>query len=472
MGRNSNNHPLLRQVRIESVAAEGKALARVDDMVVFVSGVVPGDVVDIQVQKKSKNFREGIPVFFHEHSPLKVPAFCEHFGVCGGCKWQNLPYASQLEFKQQQVVDQLTRIGKVELGLIEPILPSPETTYYRNKLEFSFSNRRWLTRDEVDSHRPYEDMDGLGFHVPKMFDRIVDVRHCHLQPEPSNSIRNACRAYAKEHQLSFYDAREHSGFLRNMIVRTTTTGQAMVVLSFGQDRPEARAALLDHLAAQFPQVTSWMYVVNTKRNDSMGDQQVLPYAGADHIVEQMDDLRFKIGPKSFYQTNPRQAHELYKIAREFADLKGREVVYDLYTGTGTIANFVARSAAKVVGIEYVEEAILDARHNAELNGITNASFFAGDMKDVLSAEFIAREGRPDVVITDPPRAGMHPDVLKALLAAAPERVVYVSCNPATQARDILGLSERYRVERTRPVDMFPHTHHVENVALLRRIDPA
>ena len=399
---------------------------------------------------------------------MREEPVCEHYGTCGGCKWQHLPYSEQLRFKQQQVADQLGRIGKIELPAVSPILGSAKTLFYRNKLEFTFSNKRWLTAEEITSGDEIADSPALGFHIPNLFDKVLDIRKCWLQDDPSNPIRLAVREFCLENGYSFYNIREHKGLMRNLIVRTSTTGEVMAIVVFGENDPQRIDALLQHTAEKFPQITSLMYVVNTKLNDTIGDLDILLYKGNDHIFEQMEGLRFKIGPKSFYQTNSLQAYELYKIARDFAALTGAETVYDLYTGTGTIANFVARQCRKVVGVEYVPEAIEDAKVNARLNGIGNAVFYAGDMKDVLNERFIAENGRPDVVILDPPRAGIHEDVARTILTAAPARIVYVSCNPATQARDVALLDGAYRVTKIQPVDMFPHTHHVENVVQLMR----
>lgn len=455
-------------VRITDIGAEGKAIARVNDVVVFTTHVIPGDVVDLQVTKKRTKYMEAIVKRVVEESPDRVPSFCEHFEVCGGCKWQFLPYEKQLFYKQKQVADQLRRIGRIELPEITPILGSKKTTFYRNKLEFGFSNKRWLTSAEMGLEGDDINMNALGFHVPGMFDKIININKCWLQGDPSNQIRDFIKKYADENRLEYFDRRIQSGLLRNIIIRTSTTGEVMLIVSFFRNDQEDIESLMAALAAEFPQISSLMYVVNEKGNDTITDQEILVYRGKDHILEEMEGLKFKIGPKSFYQTNSEQAYELYKVAREFAGLKGGEVVYDLYTGTGTIANFVARNVKKVVGIEYVPEAIEDAHVNSELNGIGNISFFAGDMKKILTSEFISLHGKPDVIITDPPRAGMDEDVVKTILEAAPDRVVYVSCNPATQARDLALMDEIYQVIRIQPVDMFPHTHHVENVVLLEK----
>ena len=468
MGRNRNRKPLLENIEIIKLAAEGKAIAKVDDKVVFVTNVIPGDVVDVQVTKKRKSFMEGHPVVFHKYSDLRVDAFCEHFGICGGCKWQNLPYEEQLKFKQQEVLDNLSRIGKIDLPEANPILPSAKTKFYRNKLEFTFSNKRYLTFDEINSEDEIARTPALGFHVPRLFDKIVDINKCHLQAEPSNAVRLAIKDYAFANDLSFFDIRNQEGFLRTLIIRTSTTGDIMVIVVFYHEDVEKREGLMAHIAEKFPEITSLMYVINEKGNDTIGDQDVISYKGADHIFEQMEDLKFKIGPKSFYQTNSEQAYELYSKTREFANIQKNEVVYDLYTGTGTIANFVARQAKKVIGIEYVPEAIEDAKLNSEINGIDNTSFFAGDMKNVLNAEFITEHGHPDMMIVDPPRAGMHADVVKTILQAAPNRIVYVSCNSATQARDLEMMDHAYKVTKVQAVDMFPHTHHVENIVLMEK----
>ena len=469
VARKKANYPLIEALEIETVAAEGKALGHYGEMVVFVPMAVPGDVVNVQIYSKRRRFMEGRIVDFVEKSPMRTAPVCRHYGVCGGCKWQHLPYAEQLRFKQEQVVDQLTRIGKIELPPVEPIVGSEKIFFYRNKLEFTFCDKRYLTYEEIASlpqDAPRE--PALGFHIPNMFDKVLDIEKCHLQPDPSNEIRNDLREFCLDHGYSFYNVREHSGLMRNLIVRTASTGETMAIVVFGRDERRAIEKVMERLATRFPQIASLMYVVNTKLNDTIGDLDIVRYAGEDHIFERMEGLRFKIGPKSFYQTNSAQAYELYKIAREFAELTGDEIVYDLYTGTGTIANFVAGRCRKAVGVEYVPEAIEDAKINSEINGIANTVFYAGDMKDVLDGEFIAANGRPDVVILDPPRAGVHEDVIRTLLRAAPSRIVYVSCNPATQARDIALLNAAYRVTRIRPVDMFPHTHHVENVVQLMR----
>ena len=468
MGRGRKVKPFIENVTITDIGAEGKAIARVEDVVVFTTHVIPGDVVDLQVTKKRTKYMEARVTRVVTESPDRVPAFCGHFEVCGGCKWQFLPYEKQLFYKQKQVADQLRRIGRIELPEITPILGSKKTTYYRNKLEFGFSNKRWLTQNEMGLEGDDINMNALGFHVPGMFDKIIDIDKCWLQGDPSNQIRNFVKKYADENRLEFFDRKIQAGLLRNIIVRTSTTGDVMLIVCFFRDETEAREKLLAAIAAEFPMITSLMYVINGKGNDTITDQEIVVYKGKDYILEEMEGLKFKIGPKSFYQTNSEQAYELYKVAREFAGLNGDEIVYDLYTGTGTIANFVARNVKKVVGIEYVPEAIEDAHVNSELNGIENTSFFSGDMKKILTSGFIAQHGHPDVIITDPPRAGMDDDVVRTILETAPEKVVYVSCNPATQARDLALMDESYKVTRIQPVDMFPHTHHVENVVLLER----
>ena len=446
-------------------------MAKVNELVIFVPYVVPGDVVDLQVKRKKNHYAEAVAVKFHEKSPLRTEPFCSHFGVCGGCKWQCLSYEEQLKYKQKQVFDNLTRIGKVELPEFRPILGSEKTRFYRNKLEFTFSNKRWLTEEEVKQDVKYDQMNAVGFHIPGAFDKVLAIDKCWLQDDISNQIRNAVRDYAYAHNFPFFDLRTQEGLLRNIMIRTSSTGELMVVLQCKVTDDEGRRKMeeiLQFMTDSFPQITSLMYVINNKCNDTIGDLDVEVFKGNDHIFEEMEGLRFKVGPKSFYQTNSEQAYNLYKVAREFAGLTGNELVYDLYTGTGTIANFVARQARKVVGIEYVPEAIEDAKVNSALNGIDNTLFYAGDMKDILTNDFIAEHGRPDVIITDPPRAGMHNDVIDVILAAEPKRIVYVSCNPATQARDLQLLDGKYKVTAVQPVDMFPHTHHVENVVQLER----
>jgi len=469
--RKKKSLPVLENVTITAVAAEGKALARVDDKVVFVPYVVPGDVVDLQVKRKKNSYMEAVAINFHEKSPLRDTPFCEHYGVCGGCKWQCLKYEEQLKAKQQQVFDNLSRIGKVELPEFMPILGSKKTREYRNKLEYGFSNKRWLTEEEVKQDVKYDVMDAVGFHISGAFDKILDIEKCHLMDDLQNKIRNDIRDYALKNGLVFYDLRLNEGLLRSMMLRNSNTGEFMLLMQFRIDTKEEKQQALDlmqHLADTFPEITSLLYVDNHKANDTFGDQEVHCFKGTDFIYETMEDLKFKVGPKSFYQTNTDQAYELYSVARNFAGLTGEELVYDLYTGTGTIANFVAKKAKKVIGIEYVPEAIEDAKVNSEINGIANTLFYAGDMKDILNKEFIEEHGRPDVIITDPPRAGMHQDVIDTILFASPKRIVYVSCNPATQARDLQLLDADYKVMAVQPVDMFPHTQHVENVVLLEK----
>lgn len=503
MARKKKELPLLEKVTITDVAAEGKALARVNDMVVFVPYVVPGDVVDLQVKRKKHSYAEAVAVKFHEYSPLRSEPFCKHFGVCGGCKWQCLKYEEQIRYKQKQVTDNLVRIGKIELPEISPILGSEQTERYRNKLEFTFSNKRWLTQEEIDSELKIENSklkvdttddaiqpednsqfsilnsqfnrNAVGFHIPGAFDKVLAIDECHLMDDICNRIRNGVRDYAYEHNLTFFDLRSQEGMLRNMMIRIAEDENdrsikgLMVVMQFKIVVPEEEAQmkqLLQFMADTWPEITSLIYVINNKCNDTIGDLPIHVFKGEDHIIEEMEGLKFKVGPKSFYQTNSRQAYNLYKVTREFAGLTGDELVYDLYTGTGTIANFVSRKARQVIGIEYVPEAIEDAKVNSDINGIDNTLFFAGDMKDILNQEFINQYGRPDVIITDPPRAGMHNDVIDTILFAEPKRIVYVSCNPATQARDLSLLDVKYKVLKVQPVDMFPHTHHVENVVLL------
>lgn len=461
---------ILENVKIEAVAAEGKSLAHVDGTVVFVEFAVPGDIVNVKVTKKKKNYMEGFILEIVKPSEDRLQPFCEHFGICGGCRWQPLPYDMQLKAKQQQVWDQLVRIGHLEIPDISPILPSDKTKYYRNKLEFTFSNKRWIYNNEDPDSLTDEERLGLGFHVGKFFDKVLDIKHCSLQPDPSNEIRLFIREYAVTHNLEFYNIRENTGFLRNIIVRNNQVGDVMLTVCFAYDDQDKIVPMLDAIAAEFPQIKSLYYVINEKLNDSISDLDCILYKGEDAIWETMGKLKFKIGPKSFYQTNSEQAYKLYSVAKEFAALTGNEVVYDLYTGTGTIAQFISDKASKVIGIEYVKEAIEDARINAEANGITNCTFFDGDMKDILTADFIKEHGKPEVMIIDPPRAGMHPDVVKVIMEAAPERIVYVSCNPASQARDLAMMSPMYEITAVQPVDMFPHTMHVENVCALKLKD--
>lgn len=478
MGK-KKNLPILENVTITGVAAEGKALAKVQGderqgttgMVVFVSNCVPGDVVDLQVTKKKHSFMEAKVLRIVKPSDVRCKAQCRHFGVCGGCKWQILPYAEQLKYKQQQIVDNLTRIGKIELPEISPILGSKHIYEYRNKLEFTCADRKWLPWEEIEAAGGLDKIDssyGIGFHIPNCFDKVLDIDECHLMPDINNRIRNGVREYARAHGMTFYNEHTHEGQLRTLILRNNHKGELMLIVSFGEKVNQECMNLLEYLHQEFPEIISLLYVENEKYNDTIGDLEVKVYFGQDHIIETMEGLQFKVGPKSFYQTNTEQAYELYKVARDFAGLTGDELVYDLYTGTGTIANFVARQAKQVIGIEYVPEAIEDAKVNSKINGIENTLFFAGDMKDILNDDFVSTYGKPDVIITDPPRAGMHEDVINVILNAAPKRVVYVSCNPATQARDLQLLDEKYKVTKVQPVDMFPHTQHVENVVLLEK----
>lgn len=471
MARKRKPLPLLENIQIEGIAAEGKAIARVDNKVIFIPYAVPGDIVDLQVTRKKSHYAEATIASIIQPSPMRIQPFCKHFGVCGGCKWQSLPYEEQLKAKQQQVEDVLTRIGKVPFPKILPIIGSKKTKAYRNKLEFGFSNKKWLTKEQIESGVVFSDMNAVGFHIPGAFDKILDLKECFLMDDFNNRIRNGLRSYVIEKGYSFFDLRNQNGLLRNMMLRKTSTGEIMVLLQFcireAQEEKEAQD-VLQWIKTTFPEITSLLYVNNTKCNDTISDLYIYKYSGTDCIYEQMEDLQFKIGPKSFYQTNSEQAFTLYKVVREFAYLSGNEYVYDLYTGTGTIANFIAGKAKRVLGIEYVSEAIQDAKENAVLNNLDNIQFFAGDMKDILTDNFVALYGRPDVIITDPPRAGMHNDVISTILFAAPKRIVYVSCNPATQARDVSLLSADYHITKVQPVDMFPQTHHVENVLLMER----
>lgn len=476
------NLPIFENITITDVAAEGKALVRINDIVTFVPNCVPGDIVDLQITKKKHSFMEAKVLRLVKPSNVRCEARCKHYGLCGGCKWQILPYEEQLKYKQQQVIDNLTRIGKITVngerlemsGALQPILGSKHIYEYRNKLEFTFADRKWLPWEQIEAAGGLGNIDtnyGLGFHISNCFDKVLDIEECHLMPEINNRIRNGIREYAKAHEMSFYNEHTHEGLLRTLILRSNHQGELMLIVVFGEElkdnsqRSKAKG-LLEWLHQEFPEIISLLYIENTKMNDTIGDQNVKTYFGQDYIIEEMEGLQFKVGPKSFYQTNTEQAYELYKVARNFAGLTGTELVYDLYTGTGTIANFVARQARQVIGIEYVPEAIEDAKVNSNINKIENTRFFAGDMKDILNNAFIAKHGRPDVIITDPPRAGMHEDVINVILNAEPKRIVYVSCNPATQARDLQLLDEKYSVQKVQPVDMFPHTQHVENVVLL------
>lgn len=466
MGRRiPQDKKFISDVEVIDIAEEGKGVAKHDNLVLFIERAVPGDIVDVELMRKKKNFAEGKIAEVKVASEYRIDPFCAHFGVCGGCKWQHMTYDSQLKFKEQYVGNALSRIGKVDVSSMEPILGSAQTEYYRNKLEYTFSNKRWLT--SLDEVEPGDSMDALGFHVPGRFDKILTIDHCFLQQDPSNDIRNSIFEYAKENFMSFYDLRDHQGALRNLIIRTSSTGELMVIVVFAYPEEGQVDLLMSYIKDKFPEITSLLYIINQKRNDTIFDQDIHVYAGRDFIYEEMEGLKFKVGPKSFYQTNSNQAYELYKITREFADLKGDELVYDLYTGAGTIANFVARSAREVIGVEYVPTAIEDAKINSQTNNIHNTKFYAGDMKDVLTADFIQEHGKPDVVITDPPRAGMHPDVVQRILEMESDKVVYVSCNAATQARDLESLTTKYDLVRIKPVDMFPHTQHVENVVLLK-----
>lgn len=469
MSRKSTPKIVFNHVKVLDAGAKGVSVAKAPDgKVVFIPNVVPGDIVDVQTFKKRKSYYEGKAIRFHEFSEFRTEPVCEHFGVCGGCKWQNMKYEQQLIFKQNEVKNHLQRIGKIDLPEFEPILGSSAQFFYRNKMEFGFSNARWMTEQELDSTEEIDNKNALGFHIPKMWDKILDIQKCHLQQDPSNAIRNAIRNFAIANNLEFFNPRNHEGFLRTLMIRTASTGEIMVLIQFFEEQKENRELLLNFIIEQFPEITSLQYVINGKPNDTIYDQKVHLYQGRDYILEEMEGLHFSINAKSFYQTNSEQAYELYKITRDFAGLTGNEIVYDLYTGTGTIAQFVSRKAKKVIGVEAVPEAIADAKENAKRNEISNCEFFVGDMKIVFNEAFIAQHGKPDVIITDPPRDGMHKDVIEQILKIAPEKVVYVSCNSATQARDLALMDEKYVVTRVRPVDMFPQTHHVENVVLLEK----
>ncbi|HRG00497.1 MAG TPA: 23S rRNA (uracil(1939)-C(5))-methyltransferase RlmD [Bacteroidia bacterium] len=453
---------------IVDISSEGKSVAKVDGMVIFVDGGVPGDVADVMITRKKNNYAEGHVVELKTKSPNRTEPKCEHFGHCGGCKWQHMNYDTQLQFKHKTVSDALTRIGHLDISTMKPIYGNKENYFYRNKLEFSFSDRKWLTNDEIKSGKEIDNRNALGFHIPKMFDKILDIKNCYLQEEPSNSIRNEIRDFAIKNGLSFFAVRDKVGLLRTLMIRTSSNGEIMVLIQFFENQPENIELLLNHLKTKFPQITSLQYVINQKGNDTLQDLEIIAFYGRDHIFEEMEGLKFKISAKSFYQTNSPQAYELYKITRDLCGLTGNEVVYDLYTGTGTIANFVAKQAKQVIGVEYIEDAVVDARNNSEFNGIANTLFYAGDMKDVLNTDFVTKHGKPDVIITDPPRAGMHEDVISVILNAAPKRIVYVSCNPATQARDLAMMVGHYEIKAIQPVDMFPQTAHVENVVLLEK----
>ena len=456
-------------VKVLDAGAKGVSVAKAPDgKVIFITNVVPGDVVDVQTFKKRKAYYEGKAIHFHEYSEHRTEPVCEHFGVCGGCKWQNMKYSQQLYYKQNEVYNHLKRIGKIEMPEFEPILGSEKQFFYRNKMEFGFSNARWMTEAEINSDQDFDDRNALGFHIPKMWDKILDINKCHLQADPSNAIRNEIRRFALQNNLTFFNPRNHEGLLRTLMIRTASTGEIMVLIQFFEENKVQRELIMNHLAVTFPEITSLQYVINSKQNDTIYDQNVVLFKGRDYILEEMEGLHFSINAKSFYQTNSEQAYELYKITRDFAGLTGNELVYDLYTGTGTIAQFVSKQARKVIGVEAVPEAIADAKENAKRNNITNCEFYVGDMKNVFNDAFIAQHGQPDVIITDPPRDGMHGDVVKQILSIAPKKIVYVSCNSATQARDLALMDEMYQVTRVRPVDMFPQTHHVENVVLLER----
>ncbi len=469
MAKKITNKIVFDHIKVLDAGAKGVSVAKAPDgKVIFIPNVVPGDVVDVQTLKKRKAYYEGKAVRFHEFSEHRIEPVCEHFGVCGGCKWQNMKYSQQLYYKQNEVKNHLQRIGKIDLPEFEPILGSEKQFFYRNKMEFGFSNSRWLTQDEIESEADLGNKNALGFHIPKMWDKILDINKCHLQEDPSNAIRNEIRDFANLNNLTFFNPRNHEGLLRTLMLRTASTGEIMVLIQFFEDDKQNRELLLDHLYEKFPQITSLQYVINQKANDTLYDTNIKLYKGRDYILEEMEGLKFSINAKSFYQTNSDQAYELYKITRDFAGLTGNEIVYDLYTGTGTIAQFVSKKAKKVIGVESVPEAIEDAKANAKRNEITNCEFFVGDMKVVFNEEFIANHGQPDVIITDPPRDGMHKDVIEQLMKIEPEKIVYVSCNSATQARDLALMDEKYKVTRVRPVDMFPQTHHVENVVLLEK----
>lgn len=466
-----NKGSRLENLKVIDASSDGQSVARIDNAVVFIEGGVPGDVVDVEVYRKKKKFFEARIVAFKEKSPDRIEPICSHFSICGGCKWQHMSYSKQLHYKQEQVEQALVRIGKIEIPPLLPIVGSRKTEYYRNRLEFTFSNKRWLTREEIGTDASASE-DVLGFHVPGRFDKILDVKTCYLQDDLSNVIRNSVKDFCKDHGFAFFDVVALEGFMRNLIIRSTSTGEFMVTVVFHEDKVKERNLLMNHLKTQFPQITSLQYIINTKRNDTVFDLPVHLFSGRDYILEEMEGLKFKISAKSFYQTNSEQAYELYKITREFAGLNGKELVYDLYTGTGTIANFIARKAHHVVGIENVPVAIEDAKQNAKENSLQNTTFIAGDIKDTLTDEFVKIHGKPDVIITDPPRAGMHPDVVQKMIELNPKKIVYVSCNPSTQARDLALLDSQYKVCIVQPVDMFPHTTHVENVVLLkRRSDP-
>ena len=469
MKKRNKEQEIIENVEVIDIADDGKAVGKVSDLVVFISHAVPGDVVDVRVTRKRKKFVESVPVQFSKRSEYRVDSFCQNFTVCGGCKWQDLDYNRQLFYKHKNVSDCFTRIGKLEFPAISPVLSADPTIYYRNKLEFTFSANRWLTEEDINSESEITNRNALGFHIPGRFDKVLDVERCYLQPDPSNAIRTAIRDFTSQENMPFYDLRSHQGFLRNLIIRTSSTNNVMVIVSFKYEDVEMREKLLNFIWKRFPEVSSLMYVINPKMNDSIADLEVILYKGSPYIMEEMEGMKFKVGAKSFYQTNSKQAYELFKIVRDFAGLSGNEIVYDLYTGIGTIANFLAKDAKKVIGVEYFNEAIEDANHNSVINGIRNTFFFAGDMKDVFTMEFVQQHGTPDVLVLDPPRAGVHEKVIESLLLAMPKKIIYVSCNPASQARDLALMHKYYAISAVQPVDMFPHTHHIENVALLERI---
>ncbi len=475
MAKKRNRYPIYKNVLIQDLTIEGKAVAKIPsetpdkgDLIVFAEEVVPGDIVDLQVKKRKRNYKLAYPIHFHKYSDDRIEPFCQHFGLCGGCKRQMLPYELQLEYKTKQIKDQLERIGKVSTQTMQPILPSPKQQYFRNKLEFTFTDRRWLLEEEADSQEPITNFTGLGFHIPGRFDKVLNIKECFLQPDLSNQIRNELKDFADKNQYSYFFLREGTGFLRNLIVRNTNQNQWMIILVVTQNEPQKINNILDHLIKKFPQIISAFYIINNKKNDSTADLPAIHYYGEKYLIQEMGNLKFKIGPKSFYQTNTEQTINLYNKIAELAELKGNEIVYDLYTGAGTIAAFLAQKAKKVVGIEYIEEAVEDARKNSALNNIDNTKFYAGDMKDIFTEELFEKEGQPETIITDPPRAGMHKDVIKAIMKSNANSIIYVSCNPATQARDLETLKQKYQIKTIQPVDMFPHTHHTENIVVLQK----
>jgi len=468
MARKNKAQEIIGNVEVLDVADDGKAIGKIGDLVVFISHAIPGDVVDVRVTKKRKKYVESVPVRFSKYSEWRVEPVCSHFAVCGGCKWQDFDYGQQLLFKHKNVSDCLVRIGKLDVPAIPPVIAANPTLFYRNKLEFTFSSNRWLTEEEIQTENDIASRNALGFHIPGMFDKVFDVDCCYLQPDPSNAIRTAIRDFALQENMPFYDLRNHQGYLRTLVIRTSSMGGVMVIISFHHEDAAMREKLLNFVWKRFSEVTSLMYVINPKQNDSFADLEVNLYKGQPHIMEEIEGLKFKVGPKSFYQTNSHQAYQLYKIIRDFSGLTGRETVYDLYTGTGTIANFLAKKAKKVVGVEYISEAIEDAKYNSNINGIRNTFFYSGDMKDVFTIAFIQKHGTPDVLVLDPPRAGVHTKVIEAIMLAMPQKIIYVSCNPSSQARDLSLMQELYEITAVQPVDMFPHTHHVENVVKLER----